>query len=355
MNVIDLPASARVDTLFSPPYETRPPEVHNAELISPQLKALYGTLWHQNRPREEITVNVVRNALVDGPGLVFDGSFNLIKQTIHQATQSEIDVAYRNIHHFAANGMFATQKGVTLLCEKAGLNNYGHWLVEMLPIPFLNLKHLFTPGGWRLRLPVAGAAMNAVFRDSVKMIGVPQDQVRVRATGPQRYEQLVIVHGLSRHGVRYSPRIVECMDHLAADVPAWDIEKVWVSRAGDNRRIQEEDAVCDALAAQGWHIAEPGKMTLRDQIGLFKGARRIAGVNGAGLTNLVFAAADAEITSFVPCQMPDVFFWMMASFKRQRFREVRCQQVIDPRHPGGWNSALLISPRDVLKELNTPW
>ncbi|WP_158806332.1 DUF563 domain-containing protein [Acidisoma sp. L85] len=354
-NIVDLPESARVDTLFSPAFSTSPPQLRNAELLSPRLRELYKHLWNQTRPREEIVCSVVLNAIVEGPGLVFDADLNLIRQTIHQATPAEIEAATHGVHHYVKNGLLATKPGVTLLCEKAGIGNYGHWLIEMLPIAFLNLKHLCVPGGWRLRLPVAGSAMNAVMLASTELIGVPPSQIDIRDNGPQQYEQLVIMRGLSHHGIHYSPRIIDCMEQMAAAVPAQGVEKIWVSRVGERRSIADEAETCMKLAEQGWYIAEPGKMTLRDQISLFKGARRIAGVNGAGLTNLVFASSEAEITSFIPSPMPDVFFWMLAGFKGQTYREVRCRQMEDPQEPEGWNSKLLINISDILSGLSSPW
>jgi capsular polysaccharide biosynthesis protein len=59
--------------------------------------------------------------------------------------------------------------------------------------------------------------------------------------------------------------------------------------------------------SQGWIIARLGDTPLRHQIELFKDAEVIAGVLGAGLTNLVFASSSTKILSFVPSQMPDMF------------------------------------------------
>lgn len=349
-NIVDVPQSARVDTFMSPPFSTRPPDLRNGDLLTPKLRELYARLWHQARGPEEIVCSVIPDAVVEGPGLVFDRDMNLLRQTIHQATPGEIEAAANSVRHHVQAGLLPYQPGVTLLCEKAGIGNYGHWLIEMLPVAYLNLRHL-AAGQWRLRLPVAGEAMNAVMRDSVELIGVPASQVDSRPPGPQRYEQLVIVHGLGHHGVYYSPRVIECMEHLSATVPPQTTEKVWVSRAGDRRSMINELELCRTLRKRGWHVAEPGRMSLREQISLFRGARHIAGVNGAGLTNLVFAPTGARVTAFMPALMPDVFFWMLAGFKQQAYREVRCSQDADTRDANGWNSQLRMALPEVLENL----
>ncbi len=344
-HIVDIPANARVDTFFTPPFRTRPPDLRHGNLIPPDLQALYATLWHQSHGPTEVVASVLCGAYVDGPGLVFDQDLNLIRQTIHQATPEEIETAFHAVRDAA--GRVPLQRGVTLLCEKTGIGNYGHWLVEMLPVASLNLRHLFR-GGWQLRLPVASEAMNRVTLDSVRLAGVPGEQLAFRRPGPQYYEQLVIVHGLSQHGVWYSPLIVDCLEQIASSVPARPSAGVWFSRAGSRRVLKEEAAVCARLRQEGWEIAMPGSLSLADQIALAKGAPHVAGVNGAGLTNLVFAPRGATVTSFMPAPMPDVFFWMLAGFKGQSYVEVRCPQEADE---GGWNAPLTMAVDEVLAQL----
>ena len=350
LKIVDIPESARVDTFVFPGFKTYPPDLRNGHLLTPKLRDLYAKLWHQEHAEGEIVCSVVKDAIVDGPGLVFDRDLNLLSQTIHQATPNEIEASANAVNHYTRNGLLPYQPGVTLLCEKAGVGNYGHWLIEMLPIAYLNLRHLVACD-WRLRLPVASEAMNAVMHDSTELIGVPVSQTDVRLPGPQRYEQLVIVSGLGHHGIYYSPCVIDCMEHLTAAVSPQKIEKVWVSRAGDRRSMTNEPELCRALTRQGWYIAEPSQMSLREQISLFRGARHIAGVNGAGFTNLVFAQPGIRVTAFMPELMPDVFFWMLAGFKQQKYREIRCRQDSESQYLDGWNRPLLLSIDEVLENL----
>lgn len=346
-SVIDLSGSAKVRSFTSPAFETKPPELENAELLSPELRNLYSVLWGQSQPAEDVIVSAIPHATVEGPGLVFDQDLNLIKQSVHQATQAEIEQAYLSVRQHSEAGLLISEPGPTLLCEKAGIGNYGHWLIEMLPIVFLNLAPVLA-GEWRVRLPVAGPAMNSVVRHSMDLLGVPESRASFRQGGPQRYAQLLMVHNLTHHGIRYSPLVIDAMDHLAASIPAGSAEKVWMSRATSSRRLVHEVETCKRLAEEGWLIVEPGTLSLREQISVARGARRIAGVNGAGLTNLVFAQPGAVITAFMPAQMPDVFFWMLAGFKKHRYREVRCRQA---SNNSGWDCPLVLSTDEVLAHL----
>lgn len=345
--IVDLPDHALVEAFTSPAFETRPPDLRNAELIPASLRTLYEQLWNQQQPAEDVICTVLPDAIVHGPGLVFDRDLNLIRQSIHQTSASEIEAAFSRVRHISSDPLFRTRPGVTLLCEKSGVGNYGHWLVEMLPIPYMERRRL-VPGGWQLRLPASSAAMNAVMQESVELLGIASCQCTLSEPHPQRYEQLVVMTGLTRHGIRYSPLVIDSAKALAASVPAGAARKIWFSRAGRVRSLFDEHRVCERLAVEGWLVVDPATLTLREQIALAKGAHHLAGVNGAGLTNLVFAAEGARVTAFMPATMPDVFFWMLAGFKQQNYREVRCRQQ---HMENGWECSLLIDVEDVLAQL----
>ena len=153
--IIDIPAAARVDTFFAPPHRTRPPDLRNGHLMPPDLRTLHEALWRQEHGPEEVVASVLCEVYVEGPGLVFDRDLNLIRQTINQASEPEIEASYASVQEAARQGPPRLSPGVTLLCERSGIGNYGHWLVEMLPVAILNLKHL-ADGGWRMAAASAG-------------------------------------------------------------------------------------------------------------------------------------------------------------------------------------------------------
>jgi len=317
--------------------------------MPPEVLKLYEKLWHQALPAQPVTCHMLKEATVEGPGLVFDEALRLVSDTVHQSTEAEIDHAELLVHEAGGKGL-QTIPGVTLLVEKAGIGNYGHWLVEMLPIAWLNRRFL-NSNWWRVRLPSMGGAMEAIAKDSLALIGVPDSQMLPRPSGPARYEQLVLMRGLTYHGIRYSPLVIECLEALAADIEPAPPAKLWFSRRGAKRSLDHEPAICAALARNGWLILEPGLLTLREQIAYSKGAIEIAGTVGAGLTNLAFAPRHIRVTAFMPAAMPDVFFWMLAGFKQQDFREVRCSHPPGPPGSAAWEARLQLSVDEALSTL----
>jgi hypothetical protein len=75
--------------------------------------------------------------------------------------------------------------------------------------------------------------------------------------------------------------------------------KLFVRRAAPTRRLRNEPAVAEWLAARGFMAVDPGALPLAEQAALFARATHIVGVEGAALTNLVYADAGTRVTVLV--------------------------------------------------------
>jgi len=51
----------------------------------------------------------------------------------------------------------------------------------------------------------------------------------------------------------------------------------------------------DILKAEGWAIIQAEKLSFREQIALFAGARAVCAVHGAGLTNLLWSPPGCHV------------------------------------------------------------
>ena len=99
---------------------------------------------------------------------------------------------------------------------------------------------------------------------------------------------------------------------------------------------------------EGYTVIDPGGMGLMQQIGMFKGARRVVGVTGAAMTNTVFMPPGGRVGLFVPASMPDNFFWFISQIRKHRYAEYRCPEVapdVARRDYGqSWNADIQLSP-----------
>jgi capsular polysaccharide biosynthesis protein len=328
------------------------PDIRNGDLMTPVVRAVAASHWGVPISDREYGMHRLRDVYVVGEGLVFDRALNLINSSVFQTTDDAVRIAHGKLLAARASGAIPTHAGVSLLCGKSGLNNYGHWMVEMAPCVHVAMPWILT-SGWNVLVPCVYPHMEAVIGATLDLLGVPVGRAIKGVGEPMHFDEIIFMPDFSAHGKFYPPAAMGCMDALARGMEPGVDRKVWISRVGDPRSLVEEATICAALASRGWRIIEPAKLTLREQIAVAKGARHMAGVVGAGLTNFGFMAAGGRVTGFMPANMPDVFFYHLASMRGLRYREVRAPVVAAPNAPEEWNGVLQISQENVLAHLET--
>lgn len=332
-------------------FTTRPPVVRNRALIPAAARDAMSYAWgSRDYAARDVTMHRMQDVYVLGEGLVFDRNLAVVRPSITQHSAAEIDAAAAQLQAAVTAGGIPVLPGVTLLCAKRGAVNYGHWMYEMLPIAWLGRAQL-RAGEWRALVPWAEGRLAAVIWDALELLEVPRSQVTMAAFTPQRVEELLIVEGLTAHGGYISPLVIDCLAELGQGIAPADAARLWVSRIGDSRSLWNEAELCAVLAGSGWTVCRPGEMPLREQIGLFKGARHIAGVMGAGLTNLAFAAPGARVTSFAPSMMPEIFFWLLSELCSHDYVEVRATQAEKQVGLNAWDGSLVLGLPDILAYL----
>ena len=83
--------------------------------------------------------------------------------------------------------------------------------------------------------------------------------------------------------------------------------KLYISRASSTRSPKYELELIDLLGNNGWTCLELEKISIKDQIALFKGAAVIAGVHGAGLSNMVWTSNGTQIIELSPNEFNPIF------------------------------------------------
>jgi capsular polysaccharide biosynthesis protein len=304
--------------------------------------------WHWGEyPPAEVQLRHLTGVTVADEGLVFLAGGDLVDASITQHTPAEIDAARAAI---ATAADAAPLTGLHVLCVKRGATNYGHWLAEMLPMALL-AHHLLGPDVQFL-VPRHGGALGDAIRDSLMLAGIAPERIVKLGVAPCRVQDLVMVHGLSLHGVYLSPLVAQLLEDLAvAVIPSHPGCRVWASRVGAPRSLWRERDLGTILHMTGWQVVNPGALPFRDQIALFKGAAVIGGVMGAGLANLLFATRGARAELLTPAAMPDTFFYLISQLRGLRYRETRCPAAASTG-PMPWDGALIATLPAVLAMLD---
>lgn len=95
--------------------------------------------------------------------------------------------------------------------------------------------------------------------------------------------------------------------------------KLFISRSNTiNPRAENNTAVEQIFVENGYEIVFPELMTFRDQLKIFSEAKILAGVCGAGLTNIIFTNKNAQIISIQPKEIESPLFTNLAGIIGQK-------------------------------------
>lgn len=203
-----------------------------------------------------------------------------------------------------------------------GGSNYSHWLSRNV----LKLA-LLEPAGIASSMPILiNEDLSGFQREFIDLLQIPMSRLMpVKRGVVLRCRQVFVPVNLRLH-----PAMSVGMAWLRARLahlmtpPQQACDLLFISRRDSSHRVLlNEMEIEAALAALGFRTVVLGEMTVAEQIHAFSRARVIVGAHGAGLTNLMFAPANAvvvEITNTKICHMGD--FRSIAEQLGQRYIEV---------------------------------
>lgn len=87
------------------------------------------------------------------------------------------------------------------------------------------------------------------------------------------------------------------------------------------RRVRNEGEVVAALAARGFEVVDPGRLTFDEQIAAFTDAAVVVAPHGAALANLVFARS-ALVVELFPNRLVQPAFWLLGLTAGHRHRHL---------------------------------
>jgi capsular polysaccharide biosynthesis protein len=132
---------------------------------------------------------------------------------------------------------------------------------------------------------------------------------------PTYFESLLYLSPISKHPFWKSPSAIqklrEFTDLIQSDKKF--PERIFVSREDAKQRllINEKD-VFERLKDRDFSFIRASDYSLREKILIFKNAKVIVGVSGAGMANIVFSKAKTKILTLGPDYEPGWFFWDLA-------------------------------------------
>lgn len=175
-------------------------------------------------------------------------------------------------------------------------HNYYHWMVDVLP----RLTYLKNLDNQTIPICVGETISRNAYEALVIALG---DESRIQVlSGTHLFKSAVIPTNISESFDVSKPVIAFLKETFASKTALNDInqnalpKKIYISRSDARlRRIANEDEIVEVLKKRGFSILTLSKMSVLEQVALFKNADIIVSHHGAALTNLVFCSRHARV------------------------------------------------------------
>lgn len=202
-----------------------------------------------------------------------------------------------------------------VLLKSAWDANYGHWLWDTLTKIYVYKKtNSRMKPIWVINKP--SKAMRHVVYESLSLAGISSEDVVELDFQSYQFESLFVPGSLTDHPTIKAPEAVRYLEGIAEKIEPAGHERVYLTRNSYGRReLLNEDEIWPFFQEKGFIKITPEKLSLNEQISIFKGAKVIAGNMGAGFSSLAFSPSGVEVISLATPAMPHDFFYDIVCHK----------------------------------------
>ncbi|MCG8347252.1 MAG: glycosyltransferase family 61 protein [Chloroflexales bacterium] len=181
---------------------------------------------------------------------------------------------------------------VSLLAKNG--NNYGHWLIDILP------RTSLIPDNTNNICYAVPTTFPSYKQESLELLGITPEQIVQLPPGWHRLEQALVCHAAQRSLRPKREHILTMVDRLTKAVFGTEERpvpwrRVYVSRSKAQRRIVNEEALLPVLQAYGFETVFCEDLSLREQIRLFAETKYLLGAHGSGLNNDILCPSGAIV------------------------------------------------------------
>lgn len=267
--------------------------------------------------------SVLKDVFINNNAVYFGGSIDtFMLYEIHRpndrpstAVNYQINLrANININSFVDNKTY-------FYIGSAGVNNYGHWLVDDLPrLKGIEIFIESNPtASTALLLTSSSDAINKVKLETIRLHPKLKD-IEVCFLDPSqnyRFESIYYISPVSYHpeiklrsSLKYVHDTYVTNTLNAENNPR---NRVYVTRKSESgRRLINAEEIEVFLLSKGFVIVDCTNLSFKEQVDYFSGAEIIVGVMGAAMTNCVFSA-EGTTEIHLACEgWIEPFYWDLA-------------------------------------------
>ncbi len=181
--------------------------------------------------------------------------------------------------------------GTAMALNNVSCQNYYHWVLEIAPR---------VVGAMQQSIPIDYYIvdhLNEYQRSILTSLGTrPEQWVQPHCNLSLTADQMVWSNEPNFELVR------SFVDRIAASLPEPNSRnlRIYITRGVANRSLVNEQALIDALSAEGFETYDFGKIPFAKQVDLIRSASHIVSVHGAALANTIFAQSGTCVIEIVP-------------------------------------------------------
>ncbi|QHT67121.1 glycosyltransferase family 61 protein [Rhodocytophaga rosea] len=185
----------------------------------------------------------------------------------------------------------------TMLTGGSGINNYSHWLIDVIPrIHLLKESGLFEKIDWFL----VPAYKHDFQRDTLHMLGIDKDKI----IEGDKHPHIIADNIIATTAPRGTDQIIPfwLCPYLKSTFFKQDLIKktypplVYISRRDSKFRVvANEDELVKLLDSYGFATFVLSELTFIEKISLFASAEVVLSATGAGMTNMIFSKKGTKI------------------------------------------------------------
>jgi capsular polysaccharide biosynthesis protein len=226
-------------------------------------------------------------------GVVFDSDGRVLASTARETLRYTPDLS-RLPHVRREEGVSRFTPPATapeiargaVVADWNGLHNYAHFLLASLPALLAATAPAIAPPLTRWQ-----ADLLALIGETPLVIDAPL--VRLG-------EAMLVPKGAFPNAV--DPRVIEVRDRVVTQVEAWaDRRLIYLSRRDSLKAVMKDEAELEAaLATRGFVIIRPETISVRELVGVVRGAETIVAPSGVALANILFCAPGAKVIEIRP-------------------------------------------------------
>jgi hypothetical protein len=213
-----------------------------------------------------------------------------------------------------------------MLVGGAGLNNYFHWLFDVLP-----RLHLLEKSRWydQTDFFIVPSYKRTYQKESLQLLGI--DKSKIIEGDKETHLQADIL--IATTHVRYRSYIpVWACKFLKSHFPpttvpdADNTHRIYISRRDASfRYIVNEDAVIAVLKKFNFQIVQTTGMSFQEQVNLFASADFIIATHGAGMANLAFCKKGTTVLELFSQDFVVPLYYDLANKVRLHYAYLVCQ------------------------------